>query len=416
MKQINIGIIGLGTVGSAVVELIRKNSALIEERTGLRLRIKKGCDIRKVRVPCAVTRNPNEIINDPEISVVVEAMGGVNPAKKLVLQAIRAGKSVVTSNKELIAIHLEEILQAAARKGVSVLFEGAVGGGIPILGALRNNLAANRISEVFGIVNGTTNYILSKMTKEKMEFSEALKRAKEKGYAEADPRMDIEGFDAQYKAVILAAVAFGAKINWREVHCEGISKITQEDIRYAEEIGYVIKLLAVAKKVDDKVEVRVHPTLVPQDHPLAFIPGPMNAIYVRGDAMGEQMFYGQGAGGLPTASAVVSDIIEVSKSKIESRRLKLESRKLRPIEEISSRYYIRLTAPDRHGVLAGISRAFADAKVSIAAVVQKETVGKTATIVIVIHEAKEANLRRALAKLKKLSVVSKICNVIRVGL
>jgi len=406
----------LGTVGGAVVELVRKNSSKIEERTGLRLRVKSGCDIRKVRVPCAVTRNPNQIINDPDIAIVVEAMGGVNPAKKLILQAIAKGKSVVTSNKELIAVHMEEILKAAARKGVSVLFEGAVGGGIPILGVLRNNLAANRVSEVFGIVNGTTNYILSKMSREGWEFSRALNEARRQGYAEADPRMDIEGLDAVYKAVILASVAFGARIYWREVHCEGISRITQEDIRYAEEIGYVIKLLAVAKKVDGQVEVRVHPTLVPKDHPLSFIPGPMNAIYVKGDAIGEMMFYGQGAGGLPTASAVVSDIIEAVNPKSQIQNPKFRKVKVRPIEEIFSRYYIRLTAPDKHGVLAGISRAFADAKVSIAAVMQKETVGKTATIVIIIHEAKEANLMRAVAKLKKLSVVSKICNIIRVGL
>lgn len=414
MKKINIGILGLGTVGAAVAELIKKNSKTIAQKTGVQISLKKGCDIRKVRIPYPTTRNPYEIINDPEISVVVEAIGGVNPAKKYVLDSIRAGKHVVTTNKELMALHMEEILSTAARMGVSVLFEGAVGGGIPILSALRDNLAANKISEVYGIVNGTTNYILSKMSRKGWEFPEALKAAQKKGYAEANPKLDVEGYDASYKAVILAAVAFGAKVDWQKVYFEGISRITQEDIRYAEEIGYVIKLLAIAKKVGGQIEVRVHPTLVPKDHPLSFIPGPMNAIYVRGDAVGELMFYGQGAGGMATASAVIADILSIQKSNPEIESL--EKGKLRPMEEIESRYYIRLTAPDRHGVLAGISRAFAEQKVSIAAVVQKETKGKTAAIVIIIHQAKEANLRRAVAKLKKLSVVKEVNNVIRVGL
>lgn len=410
MKEVKIGILGLGTVGSAVAELIRKNSALIAERAGVRLVIKKGCDIRKLRHPFPVTRDPYEIINDPEISVVVEAIGGARPALNYILAAIERGKHVVTPNKEVLALEAGKIFGAAARRGVFVKCEGAVGGGIPILGPLSHDLLANQVSEIYGIVNGTTNYILSKMTEEGMEFSEALKEAKAKGYAEANPKKDLEGYDASYKAAILAAVAFRQQIPWDKVHFEGIGKITQEDIQYAYEIGYVIKLLAVAKDLNGQVEVRVHPTLVPHDHPLSSVSGPMNAIYVKGDAVGELMFYGQGAGGLATASAVVSDIISLGTSNKVSHYTHWKTAKVRPIEEIESRYYVRLTAPDRHGVLAGISKAFADEKVSIAAVVQKENKGRQATIVIIIHRAREANLKRALKRLKRVD------NVIRVGL
>lgn len=305
MKKVKIGILGYGTVGSAVDRLLRHNPSL-------GITVKRVCDVSpKVKHP-KLTRRAADIINDPEIAVVVEAIGGINPAKKFVLAALQAGKHVVTSNKELIALNLKELSAAAKRSRVSLLFEASVGGGIPILGPLMSDLAANRISEVYGVVNGTTNYILSKMTKGGMTFSEALKRAKEKGYAEADPKKDIEGYDASYKAAILAAVAFRANINWKKVAFEGIARIEQEDIRYAQEIGYVIKLLAVAKRKGNEVEVSVHPTLIPRDHPLSFIPGPMNAIYVKGEPVGELMFYGQGAGGGPTASAVVGDILKIT--------------------------------------------------------------------------------------------------------
>lgn len=422
MKKINIGILGYGTVGSAVDRLIQKNPSL-------GLTVKRICDVSpKVKHP-KLTRRAEEVINDPEIEIVVEAIGGINPAKKLVLAALRSGKHVVTSNKELVANHLEELFRAARQNGVGLLFEAAVGGGIPILGPLQNDLAANRISEVYGIVNGTTNYILHKMTRQGMSFSEALARAKEKGYAEADPKKDIEGYDASYKAVILAAVAFGAKIDWRKVTFEGIAKIEAEDIRYANEIGYVIKLLAVAKKHNDRVEVSVHPTLIPCDHPLSFIPGPMNAIYVKGEPVGELMFYGQGAGGGPTASAVVGDILKIANDKYQMLRqaqhpersrgmtnVKLEKVKMKDASDTSGQFYIRMLVPDRSGVLAKISKVFANAKVSIAVVNQRETIGKNANLVIVTHKAREADLNRALARLRKLPVVRKICNIIKVGL
>lgn len=416
-KKVNIGIIGFGNVGSTVAAVLRKNRTLIAENSGVDLNVKKVCDIRRRKTFFPFTRNPYEIIKDPEILVVVEAIGGVDPALKYILAALRNGKHVVTSNKEVIAKHMKEILAAASKNGVGVLFEGAVGGGIPIIQPLRESLAGNCISEVYGIVNGTTNYILSEMTNEGKEFAQALQDAKRRGYAEPDPTLDIKGYDASYKAAILASVAFRAEVNWRDVYFEGITNIAQEDIQYAKDIGYVIKLLAIAKLVDGELEVRVHPALVPKTHPLAMVSENFNAIYVKGYPVGELMFYGPGAGGGPTASAVVSDIINIAKSNVTVKLAlspKLKPIKVKSISDITSRYYIRLQAPDRYGVLAGISKAFAQKKVSIAAVVQKETVGNIATIVILLHSVLEKNLNAALRIIKKLPVVRRVCNVIRI--
>ncbi len=403
-SSIKVGILGLGTVGAAVARNLKGMPGI---------KVKLGCDVRRVKVPCRFTRNPNEIINDPEIDIVVEAIGGVNPAKKYVLAALKAGKHVVTSNKELVALHMGELVAAAEKNGVSILFEGAVGGGIPILNTLRDELSGNRIDEVYGIVNGTTNYILSKMTAAGEEFSEVLKEAQKLGYAEANPKADIEGYDASYKAAILASVAFGAKVKWTDVYREGIEKIAAEDIDYAYENGYIIKLLAVARRMAGELDVRVHPALVPFSHPLAGVNENFNAIYVKGFPIGELMFYGPGAGGDPTSSAVINDVIKAACSCCPNI-MNLRSMPLRRIGEIESRYYIRLEAPDRHGVLAGISKAFADKKVSIAAVTQKEMVGRTATIVILLHKTSEKNLKAALSVIRKLPVVQRICNVIRI--
>lgn len=414
MKQIQIGIIGFGTVGSAVAEVLRKNKATIAERAGVEIKVKGVCDIRNIRSAWPLTHDPLTLLTDPDISVVVEAMGGVNPAKKYVLAALGAGKHVVTSNKELVARHLEELLSAAAKNNVSLLFEGAVGGGIPILNTLRDNLAANKISEIYGIVNGTTNYILSKMTEEKIGFAEALRAAKEKGFAEADPRMDIEGYDASYKAAIIGSVAYGAKVRWEDVYREGIEKITVEDINYAGDIGYVIKLLAVAKMDGGSLDVRVHPALISKTHPLSNVSENFNAIYVKGFPVGELMFYGPGAGGGPTASAVINDILTATTHELRITNYALRSYPIRKVEQIASRYYIRLQAEDKHGVLAGIAKAFADQKVSIAAVTQKETVGNLATIVILVHSVQEKNLIAAIKAIKQLSVVRTVSNVIRI--
>lgn len=413
MKEIKIGILGLGTVGSAVAANLKKNAAAIVERTGVRLTVKLGCDLRKVKAACPVTNDPFQIINDPEISIVVETIGGEQPALKFVLEALRAGKHVVTSNKELIAKRMRELQMAAELNGRMILFEGAVGGGIPILNTLRDELSGNNFSEIYGIVNGTTNYILSKMTAEGRELAEVLKEAQKLGYAEADPSADVEGFDASYKAAILAAVGFNSTIKWEEVYREGIEKISAEDIQYADEIGYVIKLLAIAKNSGGKLELRVHPTLVAKGHPLASVSDNFNAIYLKGEPVGELMLSGRGAGGDPTSSAVINDVIALASQRPLALNLKLKL-PVRPIAETESRYYIRLQAPDKYGVLAGISKAFADKKVSIAAVTQKETIGNQATIIILLHKVAEKNLRAALAELDQLAVVKKVCNIIRI--
>ena len=414
MKKVNIGIFGYGIVGSAVADVLKKNAAVIAERGGVAIKVKQVCDLRKITTPYPLSSNPSDILSDPEISLVVETMGGVNPAKKYVLAALRAGKHVVTSNKELVARHMDELLAAAAKSGVSLLFEGAVGGGIPILNSLRDHLAANKIGEVYGIVNGTTNYILSKMTEDKLEFSTALAKAQQLGFAEANPKMDIEGYDASYKAAILGSVAFGARVRWENVYREGIDKVTAEDIAYAGEIGYVIKLLAVARLEGGALDVRVHPALVAKTHPLASVSENFNAIYVKGFPVGELMFYGPGAGGNPTASAVIGDIITAADSELRTPNSELKNCKIKNIEETSGRYYIRLQAEDKHGVLAGIAKAFADNKVGIAAVTQKEKVGNLATIVILVHSVPEKNLIAAIKQIKKLNVVRTVSNVIRI--
>lgn len=413
MEEIKIAILGFGTVGSSVYKLLQKNSSLISDKTGKKISVKKILEKNPKKKHKLIVRNPSVIFNDPEIDVVVETIGGAKKAREYVLKAISKGKHVVTSNKELIAKHYEEIFLLARKNNVSVLFEGAVGGGIPIISPLSSDLVANKISEVYGIVNGTTNYILSFMSKEGKEFKSVLEEAQKKGFAEADPKTDIEGYDAAYKAVILAMTAFGCEVDWKKVYFEGIAKITRDDINFSREIGYVIKLLAIAKKVNGALDVRVHPALVSKEHPLASIEGPMNAIYVKGNGVGEVMFYGPGAGGFPTASAIISDLIRI---KDVRKPLKLKRISLKNISDTSNRYYIRLQAPDRHGVLAGISKAFADEKVSIHAVIQRETIDKTATIVILTHKVLERSLFKAIRKIKSLPVVNRISNIIRVGI
>ncbi|OGC04854.1 hypothetical protein A2276_02695 [candidate division WOR-1 bacterium RIFOXYA12_FULL_43_27] len=415
MKKVNIGVLGYGNIGSAVAALINRNGKTIAEKSGIELKVVKIADPKTSRKHPLLTKKSEEVINDPSIEVVVEAIGGTKPALQYILQALKNGKHVVTSNKEVVALHADQILKTASENNVSVFFEAAVGGGIPILQPLRESLYANNIYQVYGIVNGTTNYILSSMTNDKMSFSEALLRAKEKGYAEANPKNDVEGYDAAYKAVILTLMAFGVLVDFSEVYFEGITKITKEDISYAGEIGYVIKLLAVAKQKDGEVEVHVHPVMVSKDHPLASVGGPMNAIYVVGDAVGELMFYGQGAGGDPTASAIINDIIAAAHGTPSQRRAHSKMR-VKDISKTKSRYYVRMTVPDKPGVLAQISKVFGEEGVSIQTVLQKESHGKSAPLVIIFHEVVEENFNRALSKIKKLAVVEKVDNVIRVGL
>lgn len=424
MKQIiNIGILGLGNVGSSVIKLIRSNGRAITEKAGIDIRIIKAADIidRRSLAGAAFTKKASDVINDPEVSIVVETIGGTKPALNYILSAIKTGKHIVTSNKEVIAKHGLEIMKAASKAGVQVLFEGAVCGGIPILHPIRECLTANNIHEVYGIVNGTTNYILSKMTNDGISFEAALKQAQKKGFAESDPTMDIDGSDAAYKAAILAWVSSGSFIPVKDIYREGINGIAPEDIEYAKEIGYVIKLLAVIKLSGNEVEVRVHPTLVEKDHPLAKVSDDFNAVFIKTDAMGDAMFYGKGAGGLPTASSVLSDVIEITKGLsgcCGPQPYSPKPRKLRmkDIGEVRSRYYIRLEAPDKPGVLSGISGVFARKKVSIQEVVQKESKSASAQIVIILHENREKDIQDALKIIRKLPAVRKICSVIRVGI
>ncbi len=413
-KKIKVGIIGFGNIGSAVAAVLRKNRQVIADNTGIDIQIKKVCDTVKRKTNLPFTKDFKQIINDPDIDVVVEAIGGENAAKKIVLVALKAKKHVVTPNKELVAKHMEELLSVAKKNRVQILFEASVGGGIPIIQPIRASLASNRIDEVYGIVNGTTNYILTQMSDEGMQFSEALHRAKEKGYAEPDPTADIEGYDAAYKAAILASVTFKAKVNWKEVSCEGITRISKDDIDYAKGIGYVIKLLAIAKLEKGKLDVRVHPALVSCEHPLASVSKNYNAIYVKGYSVGDIMFHGQGAGGEPTAASIISDIISCGNPKSKIQNPKLKKIKIKKIDEISSRYYVRLQVADQPGVLAAISKIFGQKKVSIDAVSQRERVGSYATLVILLHKVAEKNLKAALKSIKKLAVVRRIDNVIRI--
>jgi homoserine dehydrogenase len=419
MKKIKVGILGCGTVGGGVYTLLTKNRSVIAGREGLDFEVVQIADVRAPKgIPAKIrSKDAYAVINNPDIEIIVETIGGVKPALDFVLAAFKAGKSVVTANKELIAKEGERLFAAAAASGVSFLFEASVGGSIPIIAALRNNLAANQIKEIYGIVNGTTNYILTKMTEEKMEFSAALKKAQELGFAEANPTADVDGYDAAYKAAILARVALGAEINFKEVSFEGISKISLSDIRYADEIGGVIKLLAVVKNSSAGIEIGVRPTIVSKKHPLASVSNEFNAIFVNSDAAGEQMYYGRGAGALPTASAIAADLIEIARSSGEPIGLP-EPKIFKRLDsnESMGRYYFHLKVADKFGVLSEIAGILADQKVSIDAVLQKETSNNVATLIIITHEANEKNIAAALKQIGDLSVVKSVKNVLRVGL
>src|SRR5690606_26452034 len=362
--------------------------------------------------------DPWEIINDPSVDIVVEVMGGVDPARDLITAALEQGKPVVTANKEVLAKHGPELLAVAAQKGVDLFFEGSVAGGIPIIKPLRESLAANRVQAIVGIINGTTNYMLTRMSREGMAFDDVLREAQALGYAEADPASDVEGYDAAFKIAILASLAFETPVRVEDVYCEGITRITPEDIRYGRELGYEIKLLAIAREDDGRLEVRVHPTFIPAAHPLAAVNDVFNAIFVRGDAVGELMFYGRGAGSLPTGSAVVADLVDVVRRRghSENGRYRPPAGQLpiKPIEEAVSQYYVSLRVVDRPGVLAKIAAAFGENGVSIDSVIQKGRLEDPVALVFVTHEVQEANIRRALSEISRLPVVRQVSNVIRV--
>ena len=424
--QINIGILGLGTVGCGTLDVLRRNAALIAPRSGCALCVKRIATKhpekpRPIEIDFSlVTGDVDEVLSDPEIHIVAELIGGVEPARGYVMRAIAAGKSVVTANKELIAKHGVEIIDAADRAGVDFLFEGSVGGGIPLIAPLRESLAANRVQELIGIVNGTTNFILTKMAREGRDFDEVLAEAQQLGYAETDPTADVDGYDSMYKLAILASIAFTTPIHIRDIAREGIRAVHARDIEYAHELGYVIKLVALARHHDDgALEMRVHPALLARDHPLANVNDVFNAVMVRGDAVGDVMFYGRGAGAGPTGSAVVGDIIEAARNIASGGRARVHHEPahaptIRPFDEFETRFYVRTQVPDEPGMLAQIAHVFGDKGVSLESIVQKKNDGDLAEIVWMTHRTTQRAMARALNEFNRIEAVREVSTLLRV--
>lgn len=426
MRTIGVGLIGLGTVGSGVVEILRRHGDDFARRAGVGIEIVRFADRNADRAASlglpagSFTTDAAELIADPRVEIVIELIGGTGAAKDVVLQALKAGKSVVTANKALMASSGQEVMDAAATAGVDIMFEASVGGGIPIIGPLKHALVSNEILSVTGIVNGTTNYMLTRMTDDGLDYASALAEAQAKGFAEADPTADVDGHDAAAKIAILASIAFNSRVTVDRVPVEGIRGISPVDIGYAAEMGYAIKLMAIARRAPEGIDIRVHPTMIPLSHPLAKVSGVYNAIYVTGDAVGETMFFGEGAGSLPAASAVVGDLIEVARH-IRSGCLNLvgctcnEQLPVRDIATLETGYFIRLAVADRPGVLAAVASKFGDHGVSIASVIQKRVCESgDAEIVYVTHQAGEGAVRAALADIAALDVVTNVASVIRV--
>nr|WP_315217869.1 homoserine dehydrogenase [uncultured Duganella sp.] len=427
MKPIKVGLLGVGNVGSGTFNVLERNQEEIRRRAGRGIEVvavsARNLERAKERTggKVKVVANPFDIVNDPDIDIVVELIGGYDEAKALVLQAIANGKHVVTANKALLAVHGNEIFAAAQEKGVMVAFEAAVAGGIPIIKALREGLTANRIDWLAGIINGTTNFILSEMRDKGLDFATVLKQAQELGYAEADPTFDIEGVDAAHKATIMSAIAFGIPVQFDKAHVEGISKLNAIDIRYAEQLGYRIKLLGIAKRAKvngvEGVELRVHPTLIPSKRLIANVEGAMNAVLVQGDAVGATLYYGKGAGAEPTASAVIADLVDITRLATADPEHRvphlafqpnaMTNIEILPMSEITTSYYLRMNVSDQPGVLADLTRILADATISIDAMLQKEPAdGETKTdIIFLTHQTQEKNVTAAIAKMEGLSTV-----------
>jgi homoserine dehydrogenase len=430
VNDVRIGLLGLGTVGAGVVKILQTQREMLQERAGARLtldaiadtdltRPREGLDIRALPMVGDAAR----VLEDPSIHVVVELVGGLEPARTFILRALAAGKHVVTANKALLAHHGAELYEEARRRGVSLAFEAAVAGGIPLIRAVKEGLVANRVLSLAGIVNGTCNYILSKMTDEGLDFSLVLKEAQTHGYAEADPTLDIEGMDSAHKLQILVALAFRTFIDLKHIHTEGITRVSAQDIDYARELGYRIKLLAIAKAADRGVEVRVHPTMIPAASPLAAVAGVFNAIFLTGDAVGDLMFYGRGAGQMPTASAVWSDVLEIARRVahgIPSLALELpavgsQPLALTPMDAIRCCYYLRVMMQDRPGALSRVTGILGDNDISIANVIQKGRGTREAVpVVMLTHEARERDMRAALAAIDALPDVATPTTMIRV--
>ena len=419
--MLKIGLLGLGTVGTGVLEVLEQNRAKIERRAGGPLRVARALvrdPARHSGKPVELTTRAADVLEDPDIQIVVEVMGGLEPARSYMLEALGRGKAVVTANKEAVAEAGSELFAAAERGRSDLFFEASVAGGIPIIHALKESLAANRITEVLGIVNGTTNYILSQMSLKGREFTEALAEAQAKGYAEADPTADVEGHDAARKLAILASIAFEARVKPEHVPTQGIAGITQRDIRYARELGYAVKLLALAREEEGELEAGVYPALLPSEHPLSAVHDAFNAIFLRGDACGEAMFYGRGAGAHPTASAVLGDVVDAA------RHLRMGGRAVactcyHPLRRKARgttprRHYLRLILEDRPGVLAQVARAFGDQGVSLTTVLQKAMVGELAEVVFLTHLASDVRIEAALGALSRLAAVGAVGNWLRI--
>lgn len=431
-KEISVGIIGFGTVGSGTARILLENSGIIKSRTGFEVKVKRIADLditrdRGIKVPDGVlTTEASAVINDPEIDIVVELMGGIHPAKDFILQAIKNKKHVVTANKALLATEGNEIFNEALENGVEVGFEASVAGGIPIIKVVREGLVANRMLAIFGIINGTSNYILTKMTDEKIDFADGLKEAQRLGYAEADPTFDIEGIDTAHKMTILSALAYGIPLSYGDVYKEGITRITASDIDFAAELGYKIKLLAIAKSDNGEIEMRVHPTMVPNDYLISKIDGVFNAIYVEGDAVGSTLYYGRGAGDMPTGSAVVADIVDIGKNIFAGGAARLsgifsggpkggDGKKIRKMEDIESMYYFRFSALDKPGVLSKISGILGNNNISIKSVIQKgRSLVASVPLVVLTHMAREKDVLKSVAEIDSLPVVSDKTLFIRV--
>lgn len=427
-EHISVGIIGFGTVGSGTARILLDNRDVIRERIGFELVLRRVADLdvtrdRGVRLPGGVlTTDAGAVLDDPEIDIVVELIGGVRIAKEFILRSVRGRKHVVTANKALIATEGTELFSEAERHGVEIGFEASVAGGIPIIKVLREGLVANRILNVYGIINGTSNYILSKMTEEKIAFGAALQDAQRLGYAEADPTFDVEGIDSAHKLTILASLAYNIPLSYGDVYKEGITRITPEDIGFATELGYKIKLLAIAKAVDGEVELRVHPTMIPSDYLISKVDGVFNAIYVEGDAVGPTLYYGRGAGDLPTGSAIVSDIVDIARNmrmnapcRVPVIRTVPSALRVRKMEDVRSMYYFRFSALDSPGVLSKISGILGDNDISIASVIQKgRRVGGAVPLVVLTHTATERDVLKAVRAIDELPVVADRTHFIRV--
>lgn len=430
-SRIGVGIIGFGTVGAGTAKVLLDNAALIRRRVGVPIELVRIADLDITRdrglslPPGVLTTDAKQVLNDPAVDIVIELIGGYDTAKRVILEAIAAGKHVVTANKALLALHGEEIFEAASRKGVDVGFEASVGGGIPVIRALTEGLAGNTLQSIYGIINGTSNYILSRMTHDGHGFEAVLKDAQQAGYAEADPTFDVGGIDSAHKLAILVSLAYGTPVNFKEIYTEGITHITTTDIAYAKEFGFTIKLLGIAKFVDGEVEARVHPTMLPSHSPIAQVEGVYNAIQLVGDAVGDVVLYGRGAGSMPTGSAVVSDVIAIGRNllkgaigRVPPASFQQDQRRplrMKPMEEISSLYYLRFMVVDRPGVLAQIAGELGRCGISISSMLQQgRREGQTVPVVIKTHMAQERDVQTALREINRKPFVSEPATLIRV--